>query len=276
MGLVGANLALFGAFQNTNQSKPPPPDFGPVHVHALGVNPSDGALFIAAHTGLFRLGPSAPRLARVGDRRQDMMGFTVVGRDRFLGSGHPDLREMLPSLLGLIESENSGESWQPVSLLGDADFHVLRARGDHYVGYDSSRGRVMVSADRGKSWRAHHFDGPLFDLVIGPGRALLLLATTPSQLIVSRNGGRSWGGISETTGLLAWPQRDRLYLLASDGRLWLSPDRGRRWKELGEIGGHPTAFSVARQRMYAALHDGTIKTSIDDGRSWRLIARPTA
>jgi hypothetical protein len=43
-------------------------------------------------------------------------GFTVVGPNRFLGWGHPDLKEArekhLPSLLGLIESTDSGESWQ--------------------------------------------------------------------------------------------------------------------------------------------------------------------
>src|SRR5687768_7073255 len=31
-------------------------DPGPVHVHGLGVNPKDGALFVATHTGLFRAG----------------------------------------------------------------------------------------------------------------------------------------------------------------------------------------------------------------------------
>ena len=30
----------------------PAADPGPVHVHGLGVNPADGALFIATHTGL--------------------------------------------------------------------------------------------------------------------------------------------------------------------------------------------------------------------------------
>jgi hypothetical protein len=36
------------------------------------------------------------------------MGFTIVGPNRFLGSGHPDLRDDLPPLLGLIESTNRG------------------------------------------------------------------------------------------------------------------------------------------------------------------------
>jgi hypothetical protein len=30
-------------------------DPGPVHVHGLGINPADDALFIATHTGLYRV-----------------------------------------------------------------------------------------------------------------------------------------------------------------------------------------------------------------------------
>ena len=247
---------------------------GPIHVHAIGVNPGDDALFIATHTGLFRLAPAASKAQRVGDRYQDTMGFTVIGRDRFLGSGHPDLRDRQPSLLGLIKSKDGGESWRPISLYGKADFHILRARGPRLVGYDARHGRVMTSRDGGKAWSAYRFDGPLVDMVLAPG-GRQLLATTPSQLILSRDGGRSWGGLSETTGLLAWPRQDRLYLLAPDGRLWLSPDRGKRWRGLGTIEDKPAAFVVNKGRMYAALHDGTIKASNDNGLSWRRLAKPS-
>ena len=78
-------------------------DPGPIHVHGLGVNPADGALFVATHTGLFRAARGEMRAQRVGGRYQDTMGFAVVGPDRFLGSGHPDGHEQLPPFLGLIE-----------------------------------------------------------------------------------------------------------------------------------------------------------------------------
>lgn len=55
------------------------------------------------------------------------MGFTIAGPQHFLGSGHPDLREKLPSRLGLIASTDNGQSWQQLSLLGKADFHALHA-----------------------------------------------------------------------------------------------------------------------------------------------------
>lgn len=275
VGVLLVVLAVLVAWPGREQKGKGRAGLGPLHVHALGVNPGDDALFIAAHTGLFRLSPGASSAERVGDRYQDTMGFTVLARDRFLGSGHPDLRDRKPPLLGLIASNDSGESWRSVSLLGKADFHVLRVRGKHVVGYDASRGRVMASRDGGESWNARHFDGPLVDMVISPAGPRQLMATTPSQLILSRDGGRSWGGLSEATGLLAWPRQERLYLLAPDGRLWHSPDQGKRWRALGEIGGKPAAFLVSGRQMYAALHDGVIKKSRDGGASWNLLARPS-
>ena len=88
-------------------SAPTAHDPGVVHVHGLGVNPRDGALYAATHTGLFAIRDG--HAARVGDRWRDTMGFTVVGPDHFLGSGHPDLRDRelvkfgRPPLLGLVE-----------------------------------------------------------------------------------------------------------------------------------------------------------------------------
>jgi hypothetical protein len=248
-------------------------DRGPGHVHALGVNPRDDALFVASHTGVYRVGRGERSARRVSDRSQDTMGFAVVGADRFLGSGHPDVRDNLPSRLGLIQSRDGGKSWAPVSLLGDADFHVLRARGAWIVGYDAS-GQVFTSRDGGKRWRRHRFEGPLVDLVIAPAPLRTLMATSPAQLLLSRDGGRSWGSLSETTGLLAWPKPELLYLLTSDGRLWLSLDVGRRWRALGQIGGRPAALAAYGDgRIYAALHSGIIKQSTDGGRSWWPLAR---
>jgi hypothetical protein len=107
----------------------PPPE----HVHGLGINPADGALFIATHTGLFRMEAGSDSAERVGELLQDTMGFAVVGPDRFLGSGHPDLRSDLPPLLGLIRSGDGGLTWDSVSLLGEADFHALRVDGDRHA-----------------------------------------------------------------------------------------------------------------------------------------------
>jgi hypothetical protein len=58
------------------------------HVHGLGVNPADGKLYVASHHGVFRVDGQgdAEQIAR---RTQDFMGFTIVGPNHFLASGHP-------------------------------------------------------------------------------------------------------------------------------------------------------------------------------------------
>ena len=105
------------------------PDVGVIHVHGLGVDPADGTLYAATHSGLFRI-DGAGDAERVGEHWHDLMGFTVVGPNRFVASGHPDLRTDLPPLLGLVESDDGGVTWTSRSLLGDADFHALEAVGD--------------------------------------------------------------------------------------------------------------------------------------------------
>jgi photosystem II stability/assembly factor-like uncharacterized protein len=247
---------------------------GPVHVHALGVNPADRSLFIATHTGLFRLEPDAERAERVSDRYQDTMGFTVAGPDHFLGSGHPDLRDDLPPLLGLIESRDAGKTWTPISLLGEVDFHALRVRSRQVVGYDATSGRVMISKDGGRRWQARRAPEPLVDLVVDPASADVLLATGESRLFFSSDGGGTWTQREQGTGLLAWPRRDRLYLLDGGGRVWLSPDGGRRWQGRGRIGSRPAALlAVSDQTLYAATHDGEIKHSSDGGANWTTRSR---
>ena len=258
-------------------------DSGPVHVHGLGVNPADDALFIATHSGLYRVGKEERKATRVGERLQDTMGFTIVGPNRFLGSGHPDLTEMrekgLPPLLGLIESGDAGGSWDSVSLLGEADFHVLRSAGKRVYGYDATNDRLLVSPDQGASWNELDRPGRLVDLAVDPDDPSHIVAAVASDLAEglyeSRNGGASWTRIGEAVGYLAWPVTDRLYLLGSEGELLTSSNGGQRLQQKGEIGGQPAALlAQGHDELYVALHDGTIKQSTDGGATWAVRSTP--
>jgi BNR/Asp-box repeat len=201
------------------------------------------------------------------------MGFTIVGPNRFLGSGHPDPNEAreknLPALLGLIESTDAGESWQPISLLGEADFHVLRSTGQRVYGYDASNDRLLVSSDRGRGWNELQRPAPLVDLAVDPSDGRRVLATTEDGLFESRDGGKTWNRVGKAVGLLAWPTPEHLYLVAGDGQVYASGDGARRLEHRGEIGGQPAAFLAASASdLYVALHDGTIERSRDGGASW--------
>jgi hypothetical protein len=261
----------------------PAADPGPVHVHGLGVNPADGALYIATHTGLYRVERDERKAERVGERYQDTMGFTIVGPNRFLGSGHPDINEAreknLPSLLGLIESTDLGESWQPISLSGEADFHVLRFAGERVYGYDASNDRLLVSGDRGRTWTELEKPGPIVDLTVDPSNARRIVVASSGGLeeglFESRDGGDSWRRVSEVAGLLAWPTPRRLFHVVGGGQVFTSRDGGASLEHRGEIGGQPASLLAERANdVYVALHDGTIKRSTDGGSTWAVRSSP--
>jgi photosystem II stability/assembly factor-like uncharacterized protein len=254
-------------------------DPGPIHVHGLGVNPADRALFIATHTGMYRVSADETEAQPVTNRYQDTMGFTIIGKNRFLGSGHPDPTEArekgLPPLLGLIESRDAGRAWRPISLLGEADFHVLRSAGNLVYGYDATNERLLLSRNAGRTWLPRTAPAPLFDLVVDPGRPAHVIASAPAVLFESFDGGKRWEVSGTASGYLTWPAQGELFIVQGSGDVLRSGDSGRRWVKRGSIGGEPAAvLGRAANDLYVALHDGTIKRSVDGGRSWSVRSRP--
>jgi len=242
------------------------------HVHGLGVNPADDSLLIATHTGLFSAGKDSPQAPRVGTSDRDVMGFSVVGPDHFVGSGHPGSESDLPGNLGLIESRDGGRTWKPVSLLGEADFHVLRASGKHVYGFDGAGGRFMASTDLGRAWQERDGAPPPFDLAIDPTDPKRVLASTEDGLQESRDEGRTWRQVSDQIALLGWASAERLFLLDQDGQVLLSRDGGRTAEAQGRVDGEPVSFMADDSGIYVALADGRVMRSTDDGRTFTVRA----
>lgn len=275
--VLAAAIAATGCGDREQAASQGPADPGLIHIHGLGVNPADQSLYIATHTGLFRVGEGEQRPQRVGDRRQDTMGFTVIGPDRFLGSGHPDVREDLPPFLGLIESGDAGRSWSEVSLQGTTDFHVLEALGDHVYGFgsdfDSRSARFLVSGDRGRTWDERAVPELLLALAIDPQDSEHVVASGERRMFSSNDAGRTWRPLGDQPALLAWTS-DALHSVALDGSTGRSTDGGRTWSASTAVGGMPAAFEAdADGNLYVALHDGTVKGSTDGGESWEVRAR---
>ncbi|PXY23002.1 hypothetical protein BAY60_23810 [Prauserella muralis] len=240
------------------------------HVHGLGVDPADGTLYAASHNGLFAL-PERGEPELVADRRQDTMGFTIVGPRHFLGSGHPAPEDdELPDHLGLIETTDAGRTWRSVSLAGEADFHALEAKHGRVYGYESGAGRLMVTTDR-QNWdrRARL---ALADFTVHPSNPDVLLATTEHGPVRSTDGGRTFAPMPAAPLLLQldWPTESMLIGIDPEGTLHTSRDGGTSWTEGGQVTGTPEALAThGPSRIYVATETG-IHESRDGGRTLTL------
>lgn len=267
--LLGAALLSGACAKDTPATTPPvDEDMSVGHIHGLGVDPADDSLYVATHFGLFHVDESGgPR--RVADRYQDTMAFTVVGPGHFLGSGHPDLREDLPAHLGLIESTDAGETWTPLALQGEADFHILEPAGDALYAYDATSGRLLRTEDR-KS-----FD----EVVRGP--LISVAAVDDNGPLIATDGNGQLLGIDPRSGEtveLGGP--NMMYLdttpdgslagVDPDGVVRVSTDTGRTWREVGSIDGQPAAFTISAQRWFAAT-ETTVYQSTDGGHTWSRV-----
>jgi hypothetical protein len=267
-----------GCAQATEPKPSPAPsyDIGFGHVHGVDLNPADGQVYAATHHGVFRIASEGPR--RIAGRYQDTMGFTIAGPDMFLASGHPDLREPGPVHLGLIISTDRAQTWTPLGLQGEADFHALTASGPTIYGWDAIAGVVMRSDDGGLQWhRGAELEA--VDLDIDPSGQMHVIATTEAGLLESHDGGVTF------TPVPVQPPQPLLFFdhvaepnrpsragigVDSSGRLWALA--AGAWSEAGSLPGPPHAFTVANADQLLAATEEGVWTSEDAGATWSLIA----
>lgn len=240
------------------------------HVHGLGVNPADGTLLAASHHGLFRVtGTSEPQ--QIAGRTQDFMGFTIVGPDHFLASGHPGPDDNTqPPHLGLIETTDGGQTWNSVSLSGEVDFHAMEAKHGKVYGYDSQSGQLLSSSDR-SNWDRGTGLG-IADIAVAPDQPDEIIATTRQGPARSTDGGRTFTMLANAPlmSLVDWPDTGRLVGVAPDGTIYASSDRGANWARRGQVTGGPTAIvAVGDTDIYVAT-DETIQRSGDDGATFTV------
>lgn len=249
---------------------------GLAHVHGLGVNPDDGALHAATHFGLWRI-DSSGTARRVGEFAHDFMGFSVVGRDHFLASGHPNGARELPPHLGLIESTDAGRSWRSVSRMGESDFHVLRSGARRTYGWSSTSGRLAVTTDR-RSW-TDRGEMALVDLALDPdddGQLIAAVAESETRVALraSDDAGKSWSDVRDAPELvrLDWPSDDTAWGVGADGTVFRRSTDGNDWSRRGTLPPPVQAIASHGGQWYAAAGEA-IHRSTDEGRRWQVVVQ---
>jgi hypothetical protein len=248
-----------------------------VHIHRLQPAPDDG-LYVATHKGLYHI-DSGGKITALGDATHDLMGFTVAGPGDLLASGHPDLRDDSlqvqgkAPLLGLVGSSD-GTRWEPLSLLGDVDFHSLVTAHDQVYGLDSQTGALMVSNDR-RTWDVRAEGLPFTDIAVDPTDPDTLLGAGAASVGASVDGGRSWklvGG--QQLQYLSWNGAG-LFGISPDGAVVTSNDGGVTWRQRSVLSGTPHALLVTDNTVFVANQDG-IYASDDGGETFTAMMELTS
>ena len=263
--LLGVTVLLVGACSSVETGSSQANSTGLAHIHGLGINPADDALYAGTHYGVYRLASDRdPEL--VGGVVQDFMGFTVAGANHFLGSGHPGADDRdAPAALGLIESTDGGQSWASLSLRGEVDFHSLDYRHGMVYGVDSGSQTVMVSADK-RTWDRRAAISAV-DIAVSPRNPNEMLATSADGLMRSLDQGRTFTpvAVQPQLVLLSWPEDGPLTGVDSAGTVYATQGSGTTWRAGQALGERPQAvFAQGGGVVFVATASG-IRRSTDNG-----------
>jgi hypothetical protein len=255
-------------------------------IGSLAVDPADGTLMIGTGLGLFRAEKGASQAERVIGELTTPDGSGEVSSNfvvryaapgDLLGAGaHPEgAASALPENLGLMRSDDAGRTWAPLFALGDADYHILQARGDHVVAVRADAPDIEISGDGGRSFEAVTPPDLPLDVVFDPDDPQRMLVATAQGVHSSGDGGRSWRPRDPIPSeQLAWAKPDAVYKADPGGLIRVSADGGQTWTDRGTIG--PAVNELAADEdgtLYASVPGGEIHTSRDGGATWKRLLR---
>lgn len=262
------------------------------HVHGLAVDPSNPqVLWVGTHGSLIRV-RNGMEWTRTGRQRYDMMGFNVHPTEPnvLLTSGHPGSGDQRPNPLGVEISRDGGQTWQPLALAGQADFHAMtisRADPGRLYAWNVS-GRtwgLYGGRDGGRTWEVLGNRGlqQVLYLATHPQKAAVVLAGTGRGLFVSEDAGRGWRVYLSprllnvpVTAVEVHPKNPQIvyaYAMHADLGLIRSEDAGRQWTPVGFFLGERDAVGnlaldpTNPNILYFATFGGDLYRSADGGRT---------
>lgn len=235
------------------------------HVHGIAQDPRSAELLLASHNGIFQVAEDGIVTGPIGGFDFDAMGFTVLGNS-LIASGHPG-PETPPELgapnLGIIRSDDAGDSWIPVALTNVEDFHVLTSGTDETLyGIGSSSPELLFSSDAGATWEPRSTIAAV-DLAVSRDS---LFAATEDGLQVSVDQGATFSKVAGAPLLymIASTSSGTLVGVGADGYLWSELSEGQ-WEQLGAISGNAQALGVNKNDAPVVVDDrGVVRITSQD------------
>ena len=243
------------------------------HIHDLVITDDDTVL-VASHSGLWRI-DALDRAVLVGTERHDLMAMAGLEDGALVASGHPDLRleeyhvEDHPPFLGLTRSDDGGQTWEVVDLLGDADFHALAPVGDQVFGAETT-GRIW-RLDPDGTWEQLG-EVEARDLAVDPADPTRQLAPDyDGSLWLSTDGAATWSRLDRAPAMIEieWLDSGSIVGASEDGIVWSAASPDAEWTEVASGPAEVETFHIDRQgRWWVTVHGGAISRSDDDGDIW--------
>ena len=281
---IGLAVAMSGGAAPDSDSRTVPW----IHVHGLGVDPSDSSvLYIATHGDFYKsVGGGTP--VKVDRQRADYMAFNAPMAEGvpLYSSGHPSTG----GNTGLIKSTDGGQTWQVVSAVLDpaVDFHAMAVSAsnpDVIIGFDSGGRGLFKTTDAGSTWDRLDYPGEfVIALAIAPDDPDMVFAGTPEGLYQSSDGATSWTHLNQYMGLavmaLTFDADGNLYASTEEFGLGKSPDLGQTWEGISRAPNNLMATSIAvdseNGALYVAGHAAPqgyqeVFMGNFDGSGWQLI-----
>jgi photosystem II stability/assembly factor-like uncharacterized protein len=236
------------------------------HIHHVKV--VENKVFVLTHEGLYELvGKNDMKL--VGKEKIDVMGFTTLGK-QLLASGHPAVGSKMPNPIGVMKSLDGGLTWKAISLVGEVDFHFLEGAGSDLYGADSQSGKLMASADSGKTWKTLGTN-TYTDIAVSPEMPAMAIALKDSDLLLTDNAFKSTSKIKNNLKItqIEW-RKSGLYALSGTS-LYKSTNSGKTWTKQSTFKGAPGILSASDQMMLVTV-GSDIYTSKNEGKKFKIFS----
>jgi len=255
-------------------------------IHGMSFTGDGERLRVATHTGLviYEDGnwskPDVPV--------NDYMGYSGT-EDGFFSSGHPGAGSQLVNPIGLVRSDDQGETISIINFLGETDFHVMGASyyGETVYVVNPAANSLLpagmhFSLDGGETWEPSAADGlpvaPL-QIAVHPSEDGVIAAATQRGLFLSNDFGNTFtqiGDASVVTAVTFDPDGERLIFgfeslfayARSDGQITPLPQTPAVDADQAIL---YIAINPANDALAFATSDRDVYYSSDGGGSWRQI-----